>query len=500
MVVDVDTIIWKLHWALLPICCLMVCFCYLDRSNVAYMQLQLQLPPPAGMNFSSSLYGHASGLFFIGYSVFQIPSNIILARIGAPLWLAVIVSLWGLCAMMLAAMRGATHFLVLRVLLGVFEAGTFPGVWYHLTLFYPRDQLTLPLSVTKAAVMVSQLLSAPLAAVLLALDGARGLRGWQWLTLCEGAATVAVGLVLPLLLPAAPERAGGLTEKEAAWVKAHVSRPPSTSDLLGGLRFAALSPALWRLSLIYALKSCAAYALIFWTPLAIDDLLAASSGGGRGAPTVAVLLTAIPYTFAAGTAVAVGWSSHVRGERRLHTAVPFSIGAAILLAAPLLQGPWAAVPAFAALCAALSACNATGPITATVTRCLPPEAQAGGLAMWNSLSNVGGYFGPAVYGWLKERTGRNAPGMMAMGVVLALAALLVVTFDEDSAAAAAQHTQHALHTRGRKVTDELLSPTVNVVDVVASEIRSAVVPLAPAAFESGAELRSPLASSMHGRR
>lgn len=218
-------------------------------------------------------------------------------------------------------------------------------------------------------------------------------------------------------------------------------RPPSTSDLLTGLRFAATSPALWRLSAVYALKSVAAYALIFWTPLAISDLLGAASG-----PNAAVLLTAVPYTFAAATAVAVGWSSHARDERRLHTAVPFAVGAAILLCSPLLQvpvllreckrgshdvrnplkqstsppfeaawavqGPAAAIPAFAALCVALSACNATGPVTASMMRCLPPEAQAGGLALWNSLANVGGYFGPAVYGWLKDATGSNAPGMV----------------------------------------------------------------------------------------
>lgn len=126
------------------------------------------------------------------------------------------------------------------------------------------------------------------------------------------------------------------TTTRVRWGRLPPCRPPSTADLLTGLRFAATSPALWRLSAVYALKSVAAYALIFWTPLAIADLLGGRAGSS---PNTAVLLTAVPYTFAAATAVAVGWSSHLRNERRLHTAVPFAVGATILLCAPLLQVP-----------------------------------------------------------------------------------------------------------------------------------------------------------------
>eukprot|EP00892_Ulva_mutabilis_P008595 jgi/Ulvmu1/6107/UM027_0085.1 len=444
MLVDTKAVVAKLNWAILPICCVMIGCCYLDRSNVAYMQLQLRRPPPIGMGFSPSLYGNASGLFFLGYSVCQIPSNMILARLGAPLWLAVIVTLWGCCAMLLAAVRGAGQFLLLRVLLGVLEAGTFPGIWYHMTLFYPTSEITVPLSVTKSAIMVSQMLSAPVAAGLIALDGRAGLRGWQWLALGEGGATAAVGMVLKFLLPRTPGHMKSLSPEEAAWVNSHTAKPPTGESLLCGMRYAVGSHPLWLLTAVYTAKSCAAYSLIFWTPLVISDLLnrGAAPGAAATAGTAhdlsAVLLTAVPYAFAAVASYAIGWSSHAWDERKAHTYVPFAVGAAVLLAAPLLQGPGSAVPAFIALCVALCTCNATGPLTAAVVACLPRDAQPGGLALWNSVACVGGYLGPALFGWLKGATDSNAPGMVVLGCVLAAGAALMATFDERAAVAQAQ--------------------------------------------------------------
>jgi MFS transporter, ACS family, tartrate transporter len=164
-----------------------------------------------------------------------------------------------------------------------------------------------------------------------------------------------------------------------------------------------------KLTAVFWTKSCAAYSLIFWAPLVISDLL----GPNNTNPNVPILLTAVPYAFAAVFTYTIGWSSQTRGERRLHTAVPFSIGGLVLLAAPLLPMGTVAggVMGFVGLCVALSVSNGTGPLTALVMAVLPPEAQSAGLALWNSGANLGGYAGPALFGWLKHHTGTHAAGM-----------------------------------------------------------------------------------------
>ena len=160
---------------------------------------------------------------------------------------------------------------------------------------------------------------------------------------------------------------------------------------------------------VFFAKSCAAYSLIFWTPLVIADLL---GDDHRGNPNLPILLTAIPYMFAAAATYAIGVSSHARNERRLHTAIPFALGGAVLLAAPALPGgAVGGVLGFAGLCAALALTNGTGPLTALVMAVLPPEAQSGGVALWNSGANLGGYVGPALFGWLKAHTGSHGTGM-----------------------------------------------------------------------------------------
>eukprot|EP00892_Ulva_mutabilis_P008594 jgi/Ulvmu1/6106/UM027_0084.1 len=447
MLMDEGTVLRKLNWAILPITCIMVGCCYLDRSNVAYMQLQLRRPPPVGMGFSPSLYGNASGLFFLSYSLFQIPSSIIVAKVGAPLLLAIIVILWGVSAMLLAGVQNAAQFLVLRLLLGAFEAGTFPCMWYHMTLFYPTKDLTLPMSATASAIMAAQVLSSPAAAALMSLHGAAGLHGWQWIALVEGGVTVVVGVALKLALPAAPASMRSLSPAEQAWISAHVGKQTTAAELVAGLRTAATSCALWQLTAVVTAKSFAVFSLIFWIPLVVSDLLHRSGHSSAAAGTshdlAAVLLTAVPYAFAAVASYAIGWSSHAWDERKAHTYVPFGIAAALLLAAPLLQGPEMAVPAFVALTVALCLSNNTGPVTASVAACLPPEARSGGLALYNSVAGLGGYLGPAAFGWLKDATGSNAPGMAVNGFVLMLGGLLMWAFDERAATACSAATAAA---------------------------------------------------------
>ncbi|GLI71367.1 hypothetical protein VaNZ11_016556 [Volvox africanus] len=219
----------KVNWAILPLFCLIASFCYIDRTNLAFAAIQLN----HDLAFDAQVYGLGSGLFFLGYSLFMVPSNIIMTRVGAPRWLGLLVVCWGAVAALFAGLNSALQFYWLRFLLGVVEAGAFPGMWYYLYLFYPVDQMTVPLSVMEAAVAVANVVSAPLAALLLLMQGVWGLAGWQWLFLLEGLATVALGLTTASSLPSSLATATFLTGQERHWLVQRVESPTHGSAMPG---------------------------------------------------------------------------------------------------------------------------------------------------------------------------------------------------------------------------------------------------------------------------
>ncbi|GIL50120.1 hypothetical protein Vafri_6431 [Volvox africanus] len=208
--VDWQILFRKISIRLLPLFFVMVILCYVDRTSLAFAAIQLN----ASLGFSPSVYGMGSGLFFLGYSLFQIPSNLLLRRFGGPTWLALIITAWGLVACTFAAMRTAGQFYVLRLLLGATEAGAFPGMWFVLTTFYPGDMVTFPFSVVEAGISLSHVVAAPLAAACLSLDGVGGMAGWRWLFLLEGVPTLVLAVVMYRLLPRSPETADFLSPSE----------------------------------------------------------------------------------------------------------------------------------------------------------------------------------------------------------------------------------------------------------------------------------------------
>ncbi|KAG2428194.1 hypothetical protein HXX76_011874 [Chlamydomonas incerta] len=210
MKVDTVAMFNKVSTRLLPLFFVMVIMCYVDRTSLAFAAIQLN----ADLGFPPAVYGMGSGLFFLGYSLFQVPSNLLLKRVGGPTWLAVIIFAWGLAASAFAGMKTATHFYVLRLVLGVAEAGAFPGMWYMLTKFFPGDQLAFPFAVVEAGISLSHVLAAPLAAACLSLDGLGGLAGWRWLFLVEGLPTLLLAVVMYRTLPRGPESAPFLSPAE----------------------------------------------------------------------------------------------------------------------------------------------------------------------------------------------------------------------------------------------------------------------------------------------
>ncbi|KAG2441973.1 hypothetical protein HYH02_009767 [Chlamydomonas schloesseri] len=297
----------KVSWAILPLFCLISGACYIDRTNLAFASIQLN----RDLGFNAQVYGLGSGMFFLGYSLFMIPSNALVTRLGAPRLLGILVTTWGCVAASFTSLTSARQFYWLRFLLGAAEAGAFPGMWYYLYLFFPADQMTVPLSVMEAAVAVANVLSAPLAAALLALGGAGGLAGWQWLFLLEGLATVALGVVTASCLPPSLSAAAFLTGHERHWLMQRVEASGGGGSVVGGSSSGALlagvgvgvgergggsssscsgacssccggrSPLMealtngrvWYVAAMGLLKNMASHGILFWAPIITKALL-----------------------------------------------------------------------------------------------------------------------------------------------------------------------------------------------------------------------------------
>ncbi|KAG2440714.1 hypothetical protein HXX76_003571 [Chlamydomonas incerta] len=291
----------KVSWAILPLFCLISGACYIDRTNLAFASIQLN----RDLGFNAQVYGLGSGLFFLGYSLFMIPSNALVTKLGVPRLLGILVTTWGCVAASFTSLTSARQFYWLRFLLGAAEAGAFPGMWYYLYLFFPVDQMTVPLSVMEAAVAVANVLSAPLAAGLLTLGGAGGLAGWQWLFLLEGLATVALGVVTVSCLPPSLSAAAFLTGHERHWLMQRVEA--GGAGVLGGSSSGALlagvgergagcssgssaccggggggrSPLMealsngrvWYVAAMGLLKNMASHGILFWAPIITKALL-----------------------------------------------------------------------------------------------------------------------------------------------------------------------------------------------------------------------------------
>lgn len=265
----------QLHTQLLPIFLLMSCLCYLDRTNSAFAALQMT----HDLKFDAETYGLGSGLFFVGYSFAMIPSQFILMQVGAPRWLACIVTTWGVTAMAFAFMKNKVQFFVLRLLLGISESGAFPGMWYYLNSFYPPDQVTLPYSLVEAAVGMANVVAAPLAASLLLLDGKNGMHGWQWLFLVEGLPSVATGIAMAYTLPRDFHSCSFLSNSDKAWLAQALASHKKHSQEAEAQGFwwllldASRNRRIWLTGLAALLKNAAMVGILFWAPIIVNTLL-----------------------------------------------------------------------------------------------------------------------------------------------------------------------------------------------------------------------------------
>jgi len=396
---------------------LFVCYvaAYLDRVNVGFAKLTMAVD----LRFSDTVYGLGAGIFFIGYFLFEVPSNLLLHRIGARRALARIMISWGLLSSAMMFVSSPTSFYVLRFLLGVAEAGFFPGVVLYLTWWYPAARRGRVTALFVTAVAVSGVIGNPLSGwIMQSLDGRQGWHGWQWLFLLEGLPAVALGFATLWWLDDRSADARWLSVEEKRVLAANLAADDAHKTeltALAGLR----DRRVWLLAAIYFCLVSGLYGVNFWLPtivkgLGIDDVVTIG------------FVSALPWAAAALTMTAVGHSADRRRERRYHIAVPALLGAIGLAASvPLAGHPVAAVCALSlGTCGLLSAIPLTWSLA---TAFLGGAAAASGIALLNSFGNLSGFAMPYLIGYLRDTTGSTDPGLYVLAVFLTFGAWLVLT-------------------------------------------------------------------------
>jgi ACS family tartrate transporter-like MFS transporter len=419
----------KLAWRILPFVVLLYFVSFLDRVNVGIASLTMN----RDVGLSPAVYGLGAGIFFLGYFLFEVPSNLILHRIGARVWIARVMVTWGLVSVAMAWVQGPASFISLRFLLGVAEAGFFPGIILYLSTWFPARHRAAATAVFMAAAPLSTALGSPVSGALLQMHGLWGLKGWQWLFLLEGAPAILLGFVVLAFLTDRPKDARWLADDERAWLMAQMQREqvPAPQDLWQGLKLGLADRRVLALALVYFGASSGLYTLGLWAPQIIAEF---------GLSPLAIgLVNALPGI--AAVIAMVWWSRHsdATGERTWHVA-----GACLLAAAGLA---WAGVAVtLIGVVLALMVVNvgvscAKPPLWAMPTRFLSGPAAAAGIAAINAIGNLGGFAGPVMIGWLKDLTGSLLGGLYFVAGLLLASALLVVLLARGNPALAKPHGQ-----------------------------------------------------------
>lgn len=412
--VDVDlrrTTLTKVAWRLLPFLLLLYVIAWLDRVNVGFAALQMN----ADLGFSASVYGFGAGVFFVGYALFEVPSNLILARVGARRWIARIMVTWGLLSVAMMFVRDPLSFYSVRFLLGVAEAGFLPGIIYFLGNWFPSAERARALSWFMLAIPLSTVIGSPLSGVILSLDGWHGLQGWQWLFLLEGLPAVLLGFVVLGYLTDTPEQARWLAPPQREWLAATMRAEHAHAVQRHGvsLKAALLHPTVWQLCVILFACQTGSYGLTLWIPQIVQ-------GFSDFSPFSIGLIAAIPYIAASVGMIVIGAHSDRTGERFKHIAVPSVIAAVGFATSAFLTTP---VPAMIALTvAAVGDLSTRGPFWALPTRFLTGSAAAGGIALINTIASLGGFVGPYAVGYVRDVTGSFAGGLIFLAVLLAIGA------------------------------------------------------------------------------
>ncbi|MDH4762739.1 ACS family tartrate transporter-like MFS transporter [Pseudomonas oryzihabitans] len=427
-----QAVIRKVTWRIIPFVFLLYIVSYLDRANIGYAALQMN----AELALSSEVFGFVSGIFFIGYFLFEVPSNLLLERFGARVWIARILLTWGVIAAATAFAQTAMHLYILRFLLGVAEAGFFPGIIVYLTYWFRSRELATTVALFTAAIPVSYVIGAPLSTWIMDNVHWLGWSGWRWMLFLEGIPAVFLGVLCYLYLTDRPEQARWLADEEKVWLLAELERDrQARKDVrhFGALK-AMSNPKVLYLAFIYFVYQCGSLGVGYWMPQIIKGFSSALSHTQIG------LIATIPYIVA--TLVMIAWSrrSDRHGERRLHSALPLAVAAVALVGAGLVRDPYLAIGLISLALAGLYSFKS--PFWALPTLFLSRSTAAVSIAVINSIGNLGGFVGPFMIGMVKGNTQSASAGLLFLSALLAIAFIMTLLIrldrgDDDTRAAAA---------------------------------------------------------------
>lgn len=405
----------KVTWRLLPLLVLCYLVAYLDRVNIGFARLQMV----ADLGFSETVYGLGAGMFFIGYFFFEIPSNIILHRVGARLWIGRIMISWGLVSAAFVFVRTPAMFYGLRFLLGLAEAGFYPGIILYLTYWYPAGRRARMTSLFMMGIPISGIFGGPLSGwILKTFEGAHGWDGWQWLFVIEAVPSVILGIVVMLYLDNSIRGARWLTEAEKRLLEQRVADEAGAVATHGSLTAVFADRRIWRMCLIYFACAVGQYGLTFWMPVLVQ------SAGVTGVLRIG-LLAAVPYAAGGAGMLLLGRSADLRRTRRAHLAFALIAGAAGLTLGAL-AGDHTVIAMICLAVAAIGILPAAPLFWSLPTAILTGTAAAAGIATINSVANLGGFICPTVVGWLRDVTGSTAAGMWAVSATLVVGAIVAL--------------------------------------------------------------------------
>jgi sugar phosphate permease len=406
-------LIAKITWRLMPFLGFLYLIAYIDRQNVSYAKLQMV----DALGLSEYAYGLGASLFFIGYFIFEVPSNLFLNRFGASIWFARIMVTWGIITIALAYTQSATMFYILRFLLGVAEAGFFPGVLYLLTIWFPKDYRGRMVGLFMIFSALANAVGAPVGGMLLDLDGFLGFAGWEWVFLATGIPAVLAGIVTYFYLDDTPDKAKFLTEPEKQWLRDRLAKENAGMDEHADNGFKALiNPRVLLMSLCYVGFPLAAYGLSYWLPTIVQGFGVSNTVNG--------FINIIPWLIVALALWIVPTMADRTENKTPYIVGPAFVGALCLVLSAVITAP---VIQFALLCIAAAGIFAGQPVFWSLPgRFLKGAGAAAGIAAINSVGNLGGFVAQNVVPWIKDSTGSTIAPMFFLAACLAAAGVLVI--------------------------------------------------------------------------
>ncbi len=399
-------VVSRMMLRLMPFLFLLYIVAYLDRINVGFAILQMR----GQFNISDADYGRAAGMFFAGYFLFQLPSNLILEKVGVRRWIAALMVAWGAVSCLMIFIRGPVSFSVMRFLLGAAEAGFFPGMILYMKQWFPATARARAVAWFMTANPIAGIVGSPISGALLNLHSS-GLSGWQWMFIFEGLPAIILGIVVLFTLADTPHEAIWLKGDEKEWLLNELEKEKRSESAgpQSGFWNVVLSPKIWLLSMVYFGVSTTMYGVTLWLPSVIRALSELSYFWTG-------IVAVIPFVVTTAAMVLVGMHSDRTGERRRHTAVPAFTAAAGLLLAAYAHTPVVVVAGIGLGLAFAE--SMVGPFWAMATSSMAGLSAAAGIAVINSLANLGGYFGPDIIGIFRSANGGFRGGLLAISATL----------------------------------------------------------------------------------